>query len=1353
MDYTCEYCSATYWKEEKYKTKCCHKGTIKIPPLTSYPHQLKNLLWSDDQFRKNIRYYNNLFSFASFDARTIQNTNKKGIYNLKIQGTVYHNTPTTLIPKQGQNPHYGQFYIYDVSDVVQMRADSSSNVTKNYVELLTKQINKQNPYAKRYKSLYEIYKNDENTNYRLTFLRKNGIHKYCYNEPVTGECAAIIVSKNEMPLDYDLCLYPKTMNSNSITCTTLSKLSHHVDPMVFPILFPSGDLGWSFGYTKHDTTSNYTKNIENVEKSYKKKTKIKRLSKYNKITALQYYSHRLSYRPNIFNPLLIAGRLTQQFFIHAYVIVENNRMNFFRLNQNKLRIESYQGLVDHISNSASNDPQNYTKNKVGNLHILPSTYIGSPRYMQQHYQDAMAIIRNVGRPDLFITMTANPNWKELKDLLTKFPKNTTVNDIPGIVVKLFHAKFSAFLEDIVEHKIFGKIVAYIYTIEFQKRGLPHVHLVCKLHPEDALDTIDKIDKHISAEIPTDDKRLQFLVLKYMVHGPHNNHSPCVLKNSIICKKKFPKPFCNNTVIEHNGYPRYRRRNNSSQGLTYLKDNIKNNSSVDNSMVIAYNKFLLEKYECHINVEYCASIQSIKYIFSYLHKGHDRAFCKIKKEDDDVKDEISNYIDGRYISAIEAAWRLQEYPICGRSHSVIRLPVHTEHHQFIVFEENRIAEAIKNDKTALTAWFDLNKTDPFAKQIKYINIPQYYIFKTGTKTWERRIQNQTYKTIGRLYNVSPKDGERFFLKLILNHKKGCISFKELRTHENITYDTYKETAIAMNLIHDDKHIWNIFSEACDIMFPNKLREFFSYFLISENFMGEEIWNKYKHFFSQDFKDNCENSALLDIERILNIENFSCKNFGLPEPNHNIPNIIVENIELQLQEYSRIFKLLHIQLTRKQKLIFDEILSGDHKYFFIDGPGGSGKTFLYKAIIYYFLSLSKNVISMAWTGIASVLLPRGMTTHRTFRLPLDLSKIEISFLKLESDKNMLKNADLIVWDEASMIPKKALEIIDNTLQDLCNNTLPFGNKLIVLGGDFRQILPVIPLSFKDIIITETIKYSRLWSNFKIFHLTENIRSINQEFSNLLLKIGNGDIDKFEIPDNWKCTDVCNKIFSNINNNFNDSSRTKVILACHNNDVDKLNYKILQFINQPLKIYYSSDFATHKGIDQTEDELHLNYPIEYLNSINAGLPLHKLELKIGAIVMLLRNISIANGLCNGIRMKILNLHKYNIQAQVLTGSQSGKIFYIPRITLNTGETSSYPFILYRKQFPIKLAFAMTINKSQGQTFDEIGLYIEKPLFSHGQLYVALSRCKNPENIFIENHSEDKNYIPNIVWKEIFN
>lgn len=304
------------------------------------------------------------------------------------------------------------------------------------------------------------------------------------------------------------------------------------------------------------------------------------------------------------------------------------------------------------------------------------------------------------------------------------------------------------------------------------------------------------------------------------------------------------------------------------------------------MIVAYNPTLLKRYNSHINVEFCRNIGSIKYLYQYLHKGFDRALIKVGQEnqEDEIYDEINNYLNMRYIGPTEAAWRILELPMSGRSHAVQRLAIHTQNQQNIIFEEFKEDEIIdKNNNTTLTAWFELNKNDKEARNIKYENIPKFYSFNNQEKKWHKRIK--TCKTIGRLSNVSPKDIERFHLKLILNFVSGATSFDDLKNYQGNSYSTFQETANAMGLIESDEHLCNIFDEACQIMMPKELRQFFSWFLIGDKMATTYsllIWNKYKNQFGEDFKTDKDNSTLLEIEKILKSENFSCKTFGLPQP---------------------------------------------------------------------------------------------------------------------------------------------------------------------------------------------------------------------------------------------------------------------------------------------------------------------------------------------------------------------------------------------------------------------------------------------------------------------------------------
>ena len=194
------------------------------------------------------------------------------------------------------------------------------------------------------------------------------------------------------------------------------------------------------------------------------------------------------------------------------------------------------------------------------------------------------------------------------------------------------------------------------------------------------------------------------------------------------------------------------------------------------------------------------------------------------------------------------------------------------------------EKTKNE-TTLTAWFNLNKTNEYARQFLYISIPNYFLFDLIRKIWVKR--RNFSKAIGRVVSVSPKDVERLHLKWILHRIKGVTCFNDLKSYEGVTYNNFKETAIAMGLVESHTEIFNIFKEACAIMMPIQLRKFFLWFVLSDNFvLSFEIWNKFKEYFCESFSDNNENRALLEIDDIFKLENMRCSDFGLPEPDENL-----------------------------------------------------------------------------------------------------------------------------------------------------------------------------------------------------------------------------------------------------------------------------------------------------------------------------------------------------------------------------------------------------------------------------------------------------------------------------------
>ena len=182
----------------------------------------------------------------------------------------------------------------------------------------------------------------------------------------------------------------------------------------------------------------------------------------------------------------------------------------------------------------------------------------------------------------------------------------------------------------------------------------------------------------------------------MMHGPcglGNPNSPCMVDGK--CSKNFPKDFTKQTFAGCDGYPHYRRRDNGQSV-------IKNGVELDNRYVVPYNPYLSKKYNAHINVEICSSIQSCKYLYKYVYKGPDMASVRMESSNgtEGCYDEIQKYVNSRFVTASEACWRIMSFDVHGRDPSIQRLAVHEENLQMVTFDEDKPHEAIHTVKIQL-----------------------------------------------------------------------------------------------------------------------------------------------------------------------------------------------------------------------------------------------------------------------------------------------------------------------------------------------------------------------------------------------------------------------------------------------------------------------------------------------------------------------------------------------------------------------------------------------------------------------------------------------------------------------------
>jgi hypothetical protein len=204
-------------------------------------------------------------------------------------------------------------------------------------------------------------------------------------------------------------------------------------------------------------------------------------------------------------------------------------------------------------------------------------------------------------------------------------------------------------------------------------------------------------------------------------------------------------------------------------------------------------------------------------------------------------------------------------------------------------------------------------------------------------------------------------------------------------------------------------------------------------------------------------------------------------------------------------------------------------------------------------------------------------------------------------------------------------------------------------------------------------------------------------------------------------------------------------KVILCPTNDEALVLNMMVLDRLEGASKVYTSIDrIRCDNGEDPSE------FPEEFLYSLTPnGMPPHLLTLKAGAVVILLRNLNVGGGLCNGTRLIIRRMHDHLLECELMSGPSSGNTVFIPRVDLVPSD-AFLPFSFSRRQFPVRLAFAMTINKAQGQTFAKVGLYLLHPVFSHGQLYVGFSRVRNLASIRVQ-LPPGTTKTKNVVFREI--
>ena len=450
MNVICKFCKAKRFKNES-KGICCKQGKVQIETLEEPPYPLNDLLFnrSPDSklFFNNIRNYNSAFQMTSFGASKIIRENFMPTF--KIQGQVYHRIGS-IYPEKINDEKYLQIYFMgNNEEEVNRRNEHFPFLRHSLLKELQDLLHNNNDKIKEIK--YALERNNE-PHFKLV-IKENYRPKYeharRFNKPTTNEVAILMIGDSTNKRDI-------IINKRDSTIQSINETHPSYDCLQYPLIFWKGQSGYGI----------------NLKQSNGKK-----------MSCMNYYAYLIMVRENDYNVILHFRELYHQYATYMYAKVEGERLAFIRFNQEQLRTDNY----DNVKDAMNNDREAHN---LGQIVILPSSYTGSPRYMRERQQDAMAYVRRFGKPDLFITFTCNPEWKEIKENLFNNQKVIHRHDITARVCRQYVLKL---VDSMKNANIFGKQICYMYTIEWQKRGLPHAHLLSWLQESIKPTQVDSID--------------------------------------------------------------------------------------------------------------------------------------------------------------------------------------------------------------------------------------------------------------------------------------------------------------------------------------------------------------------------------------------------------------------------------------------------------------------------------------------------------------------------------------------------------------------------------------------------------------------------------------------------------------------------------------------------------------------------------------------------------------------------------------------------------------------------------------------------------------------------------------------
>lgn len=622
--------------------------------------------------------------------------------------------------------------------------------------------------------------------------------------------------------------------------------------------------------------------------------------------------------------------------------------------------------------------------------------------------------------------------------------------------------------------------------------------------------------------------------------PHNHldttYSRCNKKGK--CCYGFPHPSTSLTSVDEFGRVHLRRR-----------------SAID-AWVVSYCPALTRLMECHCHVDICFTSNAFLYLYKYLFKGADGTKFAIAEAA--PIDEFQDYLHARYLSSVEAVWRILAFEISVKSPTVTSYSLHLPNRQLGQMVR-RGSEAsmvtpllIYLSRPVRDEWTDLKYLDFYqqyeARSIKpgcsappdivvIITPPQQ---RTDVIVRRYAITRRSRLRVCRLHFVPLRAGELYYLRSLLLHRS-TYDFKSLRAVDGVQHGTFQAAAIALGLFRDKDEVERAIEEAIVALFrPSQLRFLFANMLCDFAVGPVRLWERFGDQLSEDYFAHASRSvakdrALYALADILRGRGFTLEQVGLPCP-MAVPSEVQSELDWfadRLPELRAAFQARQLRFNAEQMRVYEAVVAACESVdpqspIFIDGKAGRGKTYLVECLAWRLRSRGEIVLITGTTALSVIGYDRGRTAHSTFGIPVREINAEFS-CRIHPGSGQAKlicAAKLIIWDELPMANRAAVEAVDILLRQLKDNARPFGGALFLGVGDFRQVAPVTPGCGKTGVLDSSIRASHLWDIFRIYRLHSPIRNGGDpDFADWVDAIGEnatgrGTVDVTGQP---RCTDL--------------------------------------------------------------------------------------------------------------------------------------------------------------------------------------------------------------------------------------